>query len=157
MLKINRKLSVYISLVLCAAMVAAVVVFMFFLPAFIDYLINRPGYNGESLQLTGYQILIIRAAGYGEAVLMLAALGMLFALLLLVRREKVFTAPAVELIRCISWCLIFMGIILIALTFFFTLAPVVGTAILFVGLTIRVVKNVIEAAVYLKEENDLTV
>ena len=33
----------------------------------------------------------------------------------------------------------------------------VGAAILFVGLTTRVVKNVIEAAVWLKEENDLTV
>ncbi|MBO4791603.1 MAG: DUF2975 domain-containing protein [Clostridia bacterium] len=33
----------------------------------------------------------------------------------------------------------------------------VGGAVLFVGLTVRVVKNVIEEAVYIKEENDLTV
>ena len=88
---------------------------------------------------------------------MILGLGMLFALLILVLKEKVFTAAAVELIRYISWCLIFMGVILIALTFFFTLALPVGIAVLFVSLAVRVVKNVIEAAVCIKEENDLTV
>ncbi|MBP5731034.1 MAG: DUF2975 domain-containing protein, partial [Clostridia bacterium] len=37
------------------------------------------------------------------------------------------------------------------------LAVIAGAAVLFVGLAIRVVKNVIEEAVYIKEENDLTV
>ena len=88
---------------------------------------------------------------------MASGLGMLFALLLLVKRGSVFTKAAVELIRYISWCLIFMGFIMISLAFLTLIAVVAGAAVLFVGLAIRVVKNVIEEAVYIKEENDLTV
>ena len=157
MLKINRKLSVYISLVLTAVMFAAVIALAVYMPTLTEYFISLPDNTGERLTLKPFQRVLIHAAAYGEIFFMLLGLGMLFALLLLVLRGKVFTFTAVDLIRYISWCLIFMGIIFVALTFFFTLSVYVGAAVLFVGLTIRVVKNVIEAAVYLKEENDLTV
>ena len=155
--KINRKLSVYISIVLTAVIFAGAIVLAFFLPTLLDYLLGLPGLNGEHLSLAPYQTTIVYVAAYAELALMLTGLAMLFALLLLVQRKKVFTLPAVELIRYISWCLIFMGIIMIALTFFSIIALLVGAAVLFFGLTIRVVKNVIESAVYLKEENDLTI
>ena len=157
MLKINRKISIYISIVLTAVMFAGTVALAFFIPAFSDYLLRLPDMNGEVPVMTAFQRTAVRTGLYAELALMLAGLGMLFALLLLVQRKKVFTAAAVELIRFISWCLIFMGVILIALTFCRIFALFIGAAILFVGLTIRVVKNVIEAAVCLKEENDLTV
>ena len=157
MLRINRKLSVYISLALTVLMFLSAVVFAFFLPSFTEYLIGIPDYTGERYSLARYQRVLIHISAYCELALMILGLGMLFALLILVLKEKVFTAAAVELIRYISWCLIFMGVILIALTFFFTLALPVGIAVLFVGLAVRVVKNVIEAAVCIKEENDLTV
>ena len=157
MLKINRKVSVVISLVLTVIMFAAVVALAFILPTFTDYLIGLPDRTGERLALTDTQKTLIHAASYGEVAIMLIGLGMLFALLILVQKGKVFTPAAVMLIRYISWCLILMGVILISMVFFFTLAPFVGVAIMFLGLTIRVVKNVIEEAVFLKEENDLTV
>ena len=157
MLKINRKVSVFISLVLTVIMFAAVVALAFVLPTFTDYLISLPDNTGERLALTDAQRTLIHIASYGEVEIMLIGLGLLFALLLLVKKGKVFTPAAVALIRYISWCLIFMGLIFVAMTFFFTLAPFVGVAIMFLGLTIRVVKNVIEEAVFLKEENDLTV
>ena len=157
MLKINRKISVYISLALTAVMFAAVVALAFYLPRFTNYLIGLPDNTGERLSLTDAQRTLIHAAAYGEVAIMLIGLGLLFALLLLVKKGRVFTPAAVALIRFISWCLILMGIILVSMTFFFTLAPFAGAAIMFLGLTIRVVKNVIEEAVFLKEENDLTV
>ena len=157
MLKINRKISVYISLVMTALLFTAVVVLAFFLPGFTDYLISLPDKTGERAVIQDYQVTLIHIASFCEVFLTLIGLGMLFALLILVKKEKVFTAQAVELIRYISWCLILMGIIFISLTYFFTLAAFAGVAVLFLGLTIRVVKNVIEAAVFIKEENDLTV
>lgn len=157
MLKINRKLSVIISIVLTAVMFAGTIALAFLMPAFLKYLLGLPGLNGELMNLAPYQTTIVYIAAYAELALMLTGLVLLFALLLLVQRKKVFTMPAVELIRYISWCLIFMGIIMIALTFFSIIALLVGAAVLFFGLTIRVVKNVIESAVYLKEENDLTI
>ena len=82
---------------------------------------------------------------------------MLLFLLSLILKKRVFTPASVELIRYISWCLILMGIVLISLIFCSPAFLFGGAAVLFVGLTVRVVKNVIEAAVFLKEENDLTV
>ena len=157
MFKINRKVSVWISLVLTVVMFAAVVALALFLPTFTDYLIGLPDRTGERLTMTDTQRTLIHVAAYGEVAIMLIGLGLLFALLLLVQKGKVFTPEAVTLIRMISWCLIFMGLILVAITYFFTLAVFFGVAIMFLGLTIRVVKNVIEEAVFLKEENDLTV
>ena len=157
MLKINRKLSVYISIVLTAIMFVATVVLAFYMPALLKYLLSLPNSAGEQLDLAPFQKTVVYVAAYAVLALMAAGLGMLFALLLLVQKKKVFTIPAVELIRYISWCLIFMGIIMVALTFCSVIALCVGAAVIFVGLTVRVVKNVIEEAVCLKEENDLTV
>jgi hypothetical protein len=133
------------------------VVLAFFLPSFLEYLLGLPDRNGELLVLTSTQRTVVYAAAYTELFLMASGLGMLFALLILVKRGSVFTKAAVELIRYISWCLIFMGFIMMSMAFLTLLAVAAGAAILFVGLTIRVTKNVIEEAVYIKEENDLTV
>ena len=157
MLKINRKLSVYISIVLTAVMFAGLIVLAVFMPFILEYLLKIPGLFGDVAVLSQYKRVIFYTAAYAELAVMMAGLGLLFALLMLVQRRKVFTAAAVELIRYISWCLIFMGIIMIALTSFSVIALIIGAAVLFLGLTVRVVKNVIEEAVYLKEENDLTV
>ena len=157
MLKIDRKISVYISIVLTAVMFVGAVVLAFFVPTLLEYALGTPGLSGAVPALSQFQRTLCYVAAYAEIALMLLGLGLLFALLLLVRRQLVFTLNAVELIRYISWCLIFMGIIMISLTFCSMIALFVGSAILFVGLTTRVVKNVIEAAVWLKEENDLTV
>ena len=153
--KINRKLSVLISLVLTALMFAAGVAAAFFIPSALRFIADLP--DGGRPPLSGQQLRMIGIDAYAVLTLMLAGLGLLFALLILVRKGRVFTPAAVELIRYISWCLIFMGMLLAALTFFFRSAIFVGGAVLFVGLTVRVVKNVIEEAVYIKEENDLTV
>ena len=157
MLKINRKLSVSISIAMTVIMLAGTVALAFFLPGFIEYLLSLPDSRGAYLSLSGFQRSLVYIAGYSEIALMLLGLGLLFALLILVRKLKVFTPAAVELIRYISWCLICMGIILTSLTFCSVIALAVGAAVLFTGLSVRVVKNVIEAAVLLKEENDLTV
>ena len=157
MLKINRKLSVTISIALTALMLLGTFALAFFLPSFIEYLLKLPDMNGALLNLTAAQRTIVYVAAYTELFLMASGLGMLFALLLLVKRGSVFTKAAVELIRYISWCLIFMGFIMMSLAFLTLIAVVAGAAVLFVGLAIRVVKNVIEEAVYIKEENDLTV
>ncbi|MBQ2306401.1 MAG: DUF2975 domain-containing protein [Clostridia bacterium] len=157
MLKINRKISVTISLVLTALALCGVVAMAFFIPSLIEYMLEILGSGGAKLELLPAERITVYVAAYAELALAAAGLGMLFALLLLVRKGRVFTHTAVELIRYISWCIIFMGFIIIAVTFSKVLAMAVGAAVLFVGLTIRVVKNVIEEAVYIKEENDLTV
>ena len=154
MFKIDRNLSVGISIVMTAVMFVGVVILAFYAPGFIAYLLDE---SGAFPALSAFQRAFVYIAVYAAVALMLLGLALLFALLLLVRNKKVFTPAAVELIRYISWCLILIGVALISLTYCSVAALFIGAAVLFTGLTVRVVKNVIEAAVFLKEENDLTV
>ena len=96
-------------------------------------------------------------AAYIILALALAANTLLFTLLLQVKGENVFSAKSVSLIRGISWCSIGVGVVFALLTYYFTLSSVIAFAALFLGLCVRVVKNVIERATEIKDENDLTV
>ena len=100
---------------------------------------------------------VILGIGYG--VLALAALtdGLLFALLLRVRKEAVFTAESVALLRGISWCCVAAGALFVWLGFYFLISYAVAFVAILVGLCLRVVKNVIAEATEIKSENDLTV
>jgi hypothetical protein len=75
-----------------------------------------------------------------------------------IRRGDVFTKKNVGLLRSISWACFLVAIVLAAvgsiISFVFTL---IAVAAAFFGLILRVVKNVIGAAVTLKDENDFTI
>ena len=82
---------------------------------------------------------------------------LLVILLLRVKNELVFTSKSVLVVRAVSYCAFLIGILFIALGYFFKIAFVVSVAAVFLGLCLRVVKNVIEKACEIKDENDLTV
>jgi hypothetical protein len=88
----------------------------------------------------------------------LAALFLLDRLLTNIREARVFTEENVKALRAISWCCFAEAFILAAAALYF--APIllaVSAAVAFFGLILRVVKNVIAAAVALKAENDFTI
>ena len=87
----------------------------------------------------------------------MAALLCLDRLLRNIRREEVFTEGNVKLLRALSWlCFATAAIFAIAGRFYllFIAAAVAGA---FIGLILRVVKNVIQQAVLIKAENDYTI
>jgi hypothetical protein len=103
----------------------------------------------ENLTLGMYYVCCIPA---------LAALFLLDRLLTNIRQERVFTEENVKALRAISWCCFAEAFILAAAALYF--APIllaVSAAVAFFGLILRVVKNVIAAAVALKAENDFTI
>ena len=84
----------------------------------------------------------------------------LFSLLLLIRnirKEKVFTELNCKLLRIISWCCFAIAVIFVYLSFYFQIAIIVSAAAAFFGLILRVIKNVFERAIELKDENDFTI
>ncbi len=84
--------------------------------------------------------------------------GFLVKLLLLVRDHLVFTDKAVSCLRTISWCcFIEAALCLITARVFFPAHYAAAFVAGFLGLVLRVVKNVIEEAVALKAENDFTI
>ncbi len=86
-----------------------------------------------------------------------AALYMLIRLLRGVLKNDVFVMRNVRYLRLISWCCYAVALITGAGGLFYLPLVIIAAAMLVVGTLLRVVKNVIHAAVALREENELTI
>ena len=157
MFRISSKLSTHLSLAICTVFFLICVAGLFVLPALTELFISYPdgiGNRGEIAQSGRSFVLAMAYLGLGAVLL---ADGLMFALLLRVRRGLVFTAKSVALIRSVSWCCFLLCAAFCGLGRWFQLAFVVAFAAVFLGACLRVVKNVIEEATEIKSEHDLTV
>ncbi len=156
MLKIPSKVSIMLSITIAVVLFAACIVSVFFLPTVTDMLI-------EARNSMGYEIITEQGRGvviglaYVTFSFVILADVLLFCLLVRVNRGKVFTVRSVDYIRGVSWCCFALSVTLCGVGIYFKLAFVVALAGVFLGLCLRVVKNVIEEATTIKSENDLTV
>lgn len=157
MLKIQSKKSLYISIILSVILFAACIAGAFMMPTLTRRLIYLIYNTGIKEELTSFNRGVVLALAYGILLIISVADALLFALLLRVRRELVFTDKSVALIRAVSWCCFALGAVFLGLGFYFQLSLIVAFLAVFLGLCIRVVKNVIERATEIKNENDLTV
>ncbi len=78
-------------------------------------------------------------------------------LLFRIRKGLVFTAKSVSYIRFTSWGCLVISAAMLLLQYIHPFAVVFPIATAFLGICLRVVKNVIETATELKNKNDLTV
>ncbi|MGN1202010.1 MAG: DUF2975 domain-containing protein [Eubacterium sp.] len=87
-------------------------------------------------------------------------------LLINIRNEKIFVNKNVKLLRIISWCCFYAAVagiisyIAIAIIYnpqLFVSFLILAAGEAFMGLVVRVVKNIFEAAIKIKDENDLTI
>ena len=157
MLKIPRKVSVFISIVLsvvffivclaCAVCMSGITDIMIQVEQSVG-IIHEANENGRT---------VIMILAYSILALCVFADMLLFALLMRVRSENVFTALSVSLIRGISWCCFGISGLFCILGLYFNLTFIVAFAAVFLGICLRVVKNVIEEATAIKSENDFTV
>lgn len=85
------------------------------------------------------------------------ALWHLHGLLFDISRQQVFTRRNVSRLRTLSWCCIAAGLICLLSAAYYLPFLLIAAAAAFVGLILRVVKNVFEQAVALKDENDFTI
>lgn len=160
MFKISKKASVTLSFVISAAFVVILGVFMCILPWFTkeapilaelrEYFTEQEilGISGETFFLVWAYILLALAFICCIVICML---------LLHIRRGHVFSAKTASFIRFISWDCILIAVIFATAQYFHPLAYVIALAAAFLGLCLRVVKNIIEEAITIKDENDLTV
>lgn len=146
--KISKNASIILSLICCGIGFLGLLALGLLLPV---YLPGHGGLYGETL--SPWFVALVYVCLVPVAV----ADGLLVKLLLLVRQRQVFTDRAVGCLRTISWCcFIEAGLLLVGVTYFFMM-PVLSFVVGFLGLVLRVVKNVIEEAVALKNENDFTI
>ena len=146
--KINKNASVILSLICCGIGFLGLGAVAALLPV---YLPSHGGLYGETLS-PGFV-----AMAYVYLIPVAVADGFPVRLLLLVRKHQVFTDRAVSCLRTISWCcFIEVGLLLLGVWYFYMM-PALAFVAGFLGLVLRVVKNVIEEAVALKAENDFTI
>ena len=86
-----------------------------------------------------------------------AALYGLWRLLRNISEGEVFIPENVSILRLLSWCCIAAGLVCLFSALYYMPFLIVSAAAAFVGLILRVVKNVFAEAVRLKDENDYTI
>lgn len=155
MLRISTKTSVTISIILSVLFFALILAGAFLMPNYVAVSLKYPA---ERLNITpSAHYFTVLALGYAVLAVATAANVMLLRLLFRVRSEQVFTSESISLIRFISWCVVLLGMVFLVLGFYFFVSYFVAFACIFLGICLRVVKNVIEQATEIKAENDFTI
>lgn len=155
MLKIPTKTSINLSIILSIAFFAVIAVGAVIMPSYVSSAMELP--TDRLSDATKFDKYVILALGYAALAIVTAVNVMLLKLLFRVRVDLVFTEESISLVRFISWCAVLLGIVFFILGFYFLVSYFAAFACLFLGICIRVVKNVIEIATEIKAENDYTI
>lgn len=157
MLKIPSKISITISIAASMAFFVLCIALAFYMPGFASLMIQAVNDLGISC-VEGVNEYIVLGLAYVALIFITIIDILLFMLLLRVREGKVFTAESVSLIRGISWGCYIVAAVFCGLSIYFVFVGLmVAFVAAFLGLCLRVVKNVIEEATEIKAENDMTV
>jgi len=146
----NPDKSVILSSICTKTAIALVILAAIAMPKLIPTYVEYTGKNTEimhSLLLTVYAC----------AVPGLLSLVCLHRLLANIRREEVFAEKNVSLLRMLSWCSFIVSVILFISGFYYILFVIIAVCAAFLGLILRVIKNVFEQAIIIKRENDFTI
>lgn len=74
-----------------------------------------------------------------------------------INEEEIFTLENINLLRYISWACFLIAFISLLSTFYYYVWFIIFVVGIFMGMLLRVIKNVFSKALEIKEENDLTV
>lgn len=152
----NRKCSVNLSLAVCYILCGIVTAGLFLGPWAVKMLCVYCGIP-EGGEVLYFQQKLFAWCFYPSAVFGYVTLYSLIRLLWNIKKDAIFITPNVRYLRRISWCCVAVSVIALAAGCFYLPYLFVAVAAGFVGLMLRVVKNVMENAVQLKEENELTI
>lgn len=155
--RISRNLSVSLSLAISILFMAIILAGYLIMPTLVPMLIDIPDQLGNRDAITLAERSAIFFLTYAILLALTVTDGLLFSLLLKVKKGQVFTPVVVSRIRGISWCCYLLCVLFAGLGIWFQLSFIVSFAAAFLGLCLRVVKNVMEEATQIKQENDLTV
>lgn len=168
MFRVSSKVSITVSMMFAAVLAVAIIIGAVLVPDIVDFFVDiaNIGNNikniiqgdigaGDMISNGGRVLLFVTS--YLVLITAMAADFMLFFLLLRAHKGKVFTDISVSLIRGVSLCCFFAGVVVFVMGIVFRFAFVLGFAAFFLGFCLHVVKNVIKEATRIKNENDLTV
>ncbi|NLI93445.1 MAG: DUF2975 domain-containing protein [Peptococcaceae bacterium] len=146
----NPNRSVILSSICTKAAIALVIISAFAMPYLIPTYVN---YTGKTPEIIPSLLITV----YACALPGLVSLICLDRLLANIRREEVFAEKNVKLLRALSWCSFVVSAILFISGFYYILFVIIAVCAAFLGLILRVIKNVFERAILIKQENDFTI
>ena len=150
-------MSTLLTIILCVVLFVAVIVGAFYTPGIVGNIIQMTDITKSTQIVNSGGKTVLITLSYLMLLIIMTADILIFFLILRVRSGGVFTDKSVALIRGIAWCCFLISAVFCGIGLYFKLAFVVAFMAAFLGLCIRVVKNVIEQANKIKSENDLTV
>ncbi|MBQ8741546.1 MAG: DUF2975 domain-containing protein [Clostridia bacterium] len=153
----NRKRSVTLSIVVCFIFVGILTAALFLGPWFVKtwFTVYRGwAENGEAMN---NMLTLFVACFYPCAAFAYATLYSLIKLLFNIKKDEIFINSNVKYLRRISWCCFAVAVITLIGGVFYLPFLFVAVAAAFVGLMLRIVKNVMQNAVAISEENELTI
>lgn len=157
MRRLNGKLSTTISLILTILLFVSLVFLTYWLPDVVQSMIDMNDNFGNRANISEQGRLFVLIDTYVMVAIAFAAVVLLFFLLRTVLKGQVFGKTTTRLLSFISLCCFVEGILFLLLIAYFQLAFGVAIAAFFLGLCLRVVKNVIDEATRIKSENDFTI
>jgi predicted PurR-regulated permease PerM len=149
--EIGRKKSVLLSKILCYVIFVFILACLILIPTAVDYYTEHIQTLPDNLRTAAIVIL------YASMPPAFIADCFLLRLINNIEKENVFIRANVKNLRYLAWCCFIVGVIYTFAGFYFTTAFVIAFAAYFFFLILHVVKNVFDAAVALKEENDYTI
>lgn len=147
----NKYKSNVISIIATFIFAALIIAACFLLPFFVKIYLENARQTVAGIKPALYICL------YSSALPSLLISYLLLRLLFNIRKNVVFDRKNVKYVRYISWCCFAVCAAFFALGFFIPFSFVISFAAAFIGLVVRVAKNLLNEAVDIKEENDLTV
>ena len=144
----RRKVSLYASMLVTAILFVFIIAACLFLPRILEiYSDFRGGLDCTDLMI----------ALYISALPGLVCTVSLLMLLFNIKKDEIFVQKNVTLLRILPYCCIFVGIEYIILGNKYISMLFFAFAALFIGLILRVIKNVFDKAIEIREENDYTI
>ena len=152
---IKNKTSVKISIWVCCILAFILFVLVLLGPQIFELYMHV--YRGFSFEAIKTLKKVFGFCFYPSAVFASIILYSLLKLLFNIKKEIIFTIENAKYLRVVSWCCFVIGLITFAGGFFYMPFMFVAAAGGFTGMLLRVLKNVMQSAVELREENDLTI
>lgn len=153
----DRKHSVTLSIIICFILLAILTALVFIGPWIVEIWFTK--YRGWAQGSFAVQdmLTLFKICFYPCAVFAYITLYSLIKMLFNIKRDEIFTEYNTKALRRISWCCLAVAIITFAGGIFYVPFLFVAIAAGFMGLMLRIIKNVMQNAVALREENDLTI
>lgn len=151
----NSNKSIMLSLVVCFAVAVMLLLGVAFLPILIKMYFGDFDVNYDHRLFLMYHSVLI--CYYICLLPAFTALYSLIRMLFSIRREEIFTDGNIKRLRLLSWCCFAVAFVTVIGFMFYRPLIVISIAAGFIGLIIRVIKNVMCSAKILREENELTI